>query len=88
MYRLGSDDILIGKYTEEYNFGFEKKLSCIHLKQEENTRRHIPENKALKHPTVTKYWKAVYSAFSVDYSSRYYVMARKIYSSTTSVSRN
>jgi len=32
-----------------------------------------------------QYWKGVSSAFSVDYSSRYYVMARKIYRSTASV---
>ena len=50
MYRLGSDDILIGIYTEEYNLDFEMKWSCIHLKQEENTRRHFPENKPMKSP--------------------------------------
>jgi hypothetical protein len=54
MYRLGSDDILIGKYMEEYNFDFEKKLSCIQLKQEENTRRHILENEPLKSPNGHK----------------------------------
>jgi hypothetical protein len=54
MYRLGSDDILMGKYTEEYNLDFEKKLSRIHLKQVENTRRHIQVNEPLKPPNGHK----------------------------------
>jgi hypothetical protein len=54
MYRLGSEDILIGKYMEEYNLSFERKLSCSHLKQEKKTRPHIPQNEPLKSPNVHK----------------------------------